>query len=314
MDRLSRFFNRLSARPSSPPEAAAEHEANADNAASVPASNPPHADLASTYEQSATAFYEYLPADIRDIFVGDARYHKARYLDCLARNFGHDVIELGSDKPFITHYLRTLHPQSRFHTISIDIPFSPYPIIRIDIETEPFPFDDGSMSDVIFTEVLEHLFRDPAWTVFQINRVLEIGGKLFLTTPNACGYDVLVNLLGQANPNGRNQFYEAIESGHPHLWTASECRILLEAHGFMIHELSTVDYYDMPMPEPVGAFLAAHSANPALNRQVLRIVAEKKRNVAEATYPEEIFPQGRPVQLQGALLKWVQRVGKDHAN
>jgi SAM-dependent methyltransferase len=284
------------------------------NAASAPASDPLHAELASAYEESATAFYEYLPADVRDIFIGDARYHKARYLDCLALSFGHDVIELGSDKPFITHYLRTLHPQSRFHTISIDIPFSPYPIIRIDIETEAFPFDDGSISDVIFTEVLEHLFRDPAATVFQINRVLEIGGKLFLTTPNACGYDVLVNLLGQANPNGRNQFYEAIESGHPHLWTASECRILLEAHGFMIDELSTVDYYHMPKPESVGAFLAANSANPELNGQVLRIVAAKQRNIAQVTYPEEIFPQRRPVQLQGALLKWVQCVLKDHPN
>src|SRR4029077_3692044 len=116
------------------------------------------------------------------------------------------------DKPFITHFLRALHPESRFHTISIDIPYTPYPVIAMDIESERFPFDDESISDVVFTEVLEHLFRNPAWTLFQINRILKPGGRLFLTTPNACGYDVLVNLLHQINPNGRNQFYAAMES------------------------------------------------------------------------------------------------------
>ena len=258
------------------------------------------------YEGEVARFYEFLPADVRDIFVNDAIYHKTRYLDMLSQKFGHDVVELGSDKPFITHFLRTLHPQSRFHTISIDIPHSPYPIIRIDIESEPFPFADGSISNVVFTEVLEHLFRDPAWTIFQINRVLEVGGHLFLTTPNACGYDVLVNLLQQVNPNGRNQFYEAMESGHPHLWTADECRILLEAHGFEVLELTTVDYYEMPMPDAVRAFLAANSANPDRNGQVLRIIAQKRQTCTEAAYPEAIFPQQKPVQLKGALLKWIE--------
>ena len=71
--------------------------------------------------------------------VADALYHRTRYLDLLSQSYGDEVVELGSDKPFVTHYLRALHPQSHFHTISIDIPYSPYPIIRIDIESEAFP-------------------------------------------------------------------------------------------------------------------------------------------------------------------------------
>lgn len=285
--------------------------AQASAAAAAAPGNPEVAALAAGYEDRVRAFYAYLPADVKDLFIGDAMYHRVRYLDMLAQPFGDDVVELGSDKPFITHYLRTLNPRSRVHTISIDIPFSPYPIIRIDIESEPFPFADGSVSDVVFTEVLEHLFRDPAWTIAEIARVLKVGGRLFLTTPNACGYDVLVNLLSQVNPNGRNQFYESIESGHPHLWTADECRTLLEAHGFAIESLTTVDYYDMPLPGAVRAFLAANSVDPARNGQVLRIVAEKRRTVAGVVYPDALFPQGHGVRLGGALRKWAERELKD---
>ncbi len=269
--------------------------------------HPGVAALGSHYEERVREFYAYLPDEVRDIFVGDALYHRTRYLDLLAQPFGGQIVELGSDKPFLTHHLRTLNPQSEVHTISIDIPYSPYPIIRIDIESEAFPFADGSIDDVVFTEVLEHLFRDPAWTIAEIARVLKVGGRLFLTTPNACGYDVLVNLLSQVNPNGRNQFYESIESGHPHLWTADECRMLLEAHGFVIDVLTTVDYYDAPLPAAVSAFLAAHSVDPTRNGQVLRVVARKQHAVSGVTYPTMLFPQGHGVRLGGALRKWAER-------
>jgi SAM-dependent methyltransferase len=263
--------------------------------------------LSTRYSESAKEFYDYLPAELRSTFVDDAIYHRQRYLDMLGLPMGERVLELGSDKPFISHFIRTLHPHAEVHTVSIDIPFSPYPITRIDIEAEVFPFEPGSMSDVLFTEVLEHLFRDPAWTFFQINRVLKKGGKLFLTTPNACGYDVLVNLLHQVAPNGRNQFYEAIESGHPHLWTAQECSDILKAHGFSVAELSTVDYYEMPLPAAVKDFLAANSVSPTMNGQCLRIVAEKQDDATGPAYIKSLFPQGKPVKLQGALLEWAKK-------
>ena len=267
---------------------------------------PLHAD----YDGAVAQFYRFLPDDVRPIFVDDAKYHRARYLDMLSLPLGPDAIEVGSDKPFITHMLRTLNPASNVQTLSIDIPFSPYPIIRVDIESEPFPFTDGSISSVIFTEVLEHLFRDPAWTIFQISRVLRMDGMLFLTTPNACGYDGLVNLLNQVNPNGRGQFFEAIESGHPHLWTAEECRLLLEAHGLDVVEMTTVDYYEIPKPEAIRQFLDANSVRPDRHGQVIRIVARKARVCERVVYPKELFPSQRPVQLTGALLKWVEAAPK----
>lgn len=256
------------------------------------------------YKSCVHDFYAYLPDEVRDIFVDDAIYHQKRYLEMLGRNYGPRVLELGSDKPFITHFLRQIHPDSTFETVSIDIPYSPYPITRIDIESARFPFETGSFSDVIFTEVLEHLFRDPAWTVFELTRVLEIGGRLFLTTPNACGSDSLINLLNQANPNARAQFYAAIESGHPRLWTADECQTLLEAQGLAIVQIGSEDYVEIPVPMPLQAFILANASQPRLHGQSLRIEARKLRSNSEVAYPLSLFPEGKPVQLQGALREW----------
>lgn len=271
-------------------------------------SSPPGETLATGthYRSLVTEFYAFLPDDIRQLFIDDALYHQKRYQDMLSLALEGEVIEVGSDKPFITHMLRVANERAAVHTMSIDIPHSPYPIIRIDIESEAFPFADRSISAVIFTEVLEHLFRDPAWTVHQISRVLSVGGMLFLTTPNACGYDCLVNFLSQTNPNGRAQFFEAVESGHPHLWTAGEVRMLLEANGFEVVELRTVDYYDVPCPDALRAFLSESSVDPALNGQVLRIIAKKVETPLAPSYPKELFPSGRPVQLTGALLRWIE--------
>lgn len=260
--------------------------------------------LEQNYEDSAAQHYAYLPDDVRRIFIDDAIYHKARYLELLSRPYGERVLELGSDKPFISHFLRTLHPTSTFDTVSIDIPYSPYPIVRVDIESQQLPFESGSFSDVIFTEVLEHLFRDPAWALAEMNRTMQMGGTLFCTTPNACGYDSLINFANQTNPNARSQFYAAIESGHPHLWTGDECRELFEAHGFEIVSIDTADYVPIPIPEALSAFIQQQCAAPDLHGQSLRIVARKSRFVDGPVYPTRIFPEGMPVQLRGALREW----------
>jgi SAM-dependent methyltransferase len=263
--------------------------------------NPDH------YEAEVRTFYAYLPEEVRELFIGDALYHRERYLEMLDRPYGARVLELGSDKPFISHFLRVLNPHAAFETVSIDIPFTRYPITRVDIESEPLPFDSESFSDVIFTEVLEHLFRDPAFAIHQINRVMQPGGTLFLTTPNACGYDSLINFVNQVNPNARSQFFASIESGHPHLWTANECREILDVHGFEVQLLDSVDYVPIPRPPELMSFLAAHSPVKGMNGQSLRVVAGKVRAVAAPVYPVSLFPEGKPVQMMGALREWATK-------
>jgi len=262
--------------------------------------------LAGDYERYVENFYRYLPDGIRKIFTEDALYHKKRYLDMLEQPFFGCIVEVGSDKPFITHCLKSVFHDADIHTISIDLPYSPYPIARVDIESEHFPFPDNSVDHVIFTEVLEHLFRDPAFAIAEINRILKVGGTLFLTTPNACGYDVLRNIFLQKNPNSRNQFYLNMESGHPHLWTGAAGQLLLEQHGFVIRRLSTVNYYEIPFDPSIEETITKYSVNRDLHGQVLRILAEKRQHSPNPVYPTELFPEGKPVQFEGALRKWIE--------
>lgn len=273
-------------------------------------SSPRVAKLVARYPDAVGEFYAYLREDLRPIFIDDANYHRRRYLAMLDREYGQHILEVGSDKPFITHSLRELNPSATVSTISVDLPFSPFPVLYVDIESEEFPLAVGSVDDVIFTEVIEHLFRDPAWCLFQINRVLREGGRLYLTTPNACGYDAIQNALRQKNPNERAQYFARMESGHPHLWTVSDLTLLLEAHGFAVRELSTANFYEIPCDPRIGEFIQATGSQPEMQRQAIVIVAEKTSTVSAPSYPLPIFPDGMPAQFIGAVGLWATSSGR----
>jgi len=263
--------------------------------------------LADDYETIARAFYQSFPEWARQTFTDDAIYHRRRYLDMLNRPYTATVLEVGSDKPFISYFLRRLHPETEFHTISMDMPPSPLPVTQVDIEFEPFPYPDASFHHIIFTEVLEHLWRDPAWAVWQINRVLEPGGELFLTTPNACAAEVANAVLLQSNPNPRSQFFLRLEAGHLHLWTMHELEILLTAHGFAVTEMTSADFVPGPAIDPELQELLQRRA-PALDKhgQTIRCVATKRSDVVSPVYPKLLFPREAPVQMTGALEKWAR--------
>jgi 2-polyprenyl-3-methyl-5-hydroxy-6-metoxy-1,4-benzoquinol methylase len=56
-------------------------------------------------------------------------------------------------------------------------------VFSVDIEKEPFPFNDESFDVVTFLEVLEHL-KYPKQTLSEIFRVLKPKGVIILSTPN----------------------------------------------------------------------------------------------------------------------------------
>jgi ubiquinone/menaquinone biosynthesis C-methylase UbiE len=54
----------------------------------------------------------------------------------------------------------------------------------VDVDSEPFPFDDQHFDVVVFSEVMEHL-RFPPRALGEIRRVLRPGGRLVGSVPNA---------------------------------------------------------------------------------------------------------------------------------
>lgn len=115
---------------------------------------------------------------------------------------------------------------------------------RFDIE-EPFPYSDDSFDLVVFTEVLEHLSRDPMHTLSEINRVTRVDGCLLLSTPNCVSLRSVLN---------------ALRGGHPYVWapysrsghrdrhnreyTPAEVAVLLSAAGYDVRDLHCRSVYE----------------------------------------------------------------------
>lgn len=263
--------------------------------------------LVEHYESISLAFHRHFRYN-PDGHHGNALYHKIRYLALLRRPWTGRILDLGNDKPFLSFLLRKLHPECIFDTISNEIPETPYRLYEVDIEREPFPFESGVFDQIIFTEVIEHLWRNPSHCAFEMNRVLKSGGTAYVTTPNPCDRHALVCLLWQANPNQRSGYFSSLESGHVHLWTAAHLKLLFECHGFSATSLTTENLYGQTKEdETVERFITAVSPHVALMNETVVLTARKEREIPGPGYPVEIFPDAKPVQFQGAITGFVDQ-------
>jgi SAM-dependent methyltransferase len=119
----------------------------------------------------------------------------------------------------------------------------PVHVDRFDIEG-PFPYEDGRFDVVIFTEVLEHLSRDPLQTMSEINRITKPKGYLLLSTPNCASVRSVLRILRGGNPNIYPVYQRHPSTDrHNHEYVPWEVRELLKLCGFINSEFKTVDVY-----------------------------------------------------------------------
>jgi SAM-dependent methyltransferase len=112
----------------------------------------------------------------------------------------------------------------------------------VDAERGRFPLDDEQARVVGCFETLEHLAADPMHMLSEVNRVLPIGGKLALSTPNiACWVSAYKALRGK-NPNNWSPYATdpaLSEVRHHREYTASEVGSLARAAGLRVDRLWT---------------------------------------------------------------------------
>lgn len=134
-----------------------------------------------------------------------------------------------------------------------------------NLEEDAFPYPDGSFRVVLFCEIIEHLLMDPLHALGEINRVLEPGGTIVLTTPNVARVGNVLALLDGANiydpysgfgPYGR----------HNREFTRAELRQLLAFAGFHPQRCFTADAHPadvrgVPGYDVVAPTLAAARAD-----------------------------------------------------
>jgi SAM-dependent methyltransferase len=115
---------------------------------------------------------------------------------------------------------------------------------RFDVEGA-FPYPDASFDIVIFTEVLEHLSRDPSQTMSEINRIMKVGGFLVLSTPNCASARSVLRILRGGNPNIYPVYQRQPSTDrHNHEYVPWEVRELLKLNGYTLSVFKTVDVYE----------------------------------------------------------------------
>ena len=65
-----------------------------------------------------------------------------------------------------------------------------------DAEKDVYPYPDGRFETVLACEIFEHMLHDPMHMLLEMNRVLEDGGTLILTTPNVASFTAVARVLG----------------------------------------------------------------------------------------------------------------------
>jgi SAM-dependent methyltransferase len=116
---------------------------------------------------------------------------------------------------------------------------------HFNVESERFPYHDGAFALVLCCEILEHLPNDPTHVLAEIHRVLEPGGRLLLTTPNAVRTDNLVRML-----RGENVYEQLSGYGtygrHNREYTVAELDTFLTACGYRVEKLFALDIHPRP--------------------------------------------------------------------
>ncbi len=123
-----------------------------------------------------------------------------------------------------------------------------------DAEKDRFPYPDDYFSTVLCCELLEHLAGDPMHMMFEINRIVKLGGTLVLSTPNIASLRAVAGILQGFHPMLFPAYIRPSEGGevdarHNREYTAGEISALLENSGFDVTLLETGPFRDQPTPE-----------------------------------------------------------------
>ena len=176
-----------------------------------------------------------------------------------------------------------------------------------NVETDEFPYPDGTFDVVIFAEMIEHLAINPVWALAEIHRVLKPGGYVIVTTPNALSIERVASTLTGRRPIV-DHYSPAFGYGarHNREYASYELHVLLAETGFDIESMTARDLDTVSTPErlrraALGAFLRLFS--PTSRRGHL-FVRARRRPVFRWRFPPILFTQ--PNVYRCARHPWVE--------
>jgi SAM-dependent methyltransferase len=188
----------------------------------------------------------------------------------------------------------------------------------VDLETEGYPIDSGSVDAVMLTEVIEHLWVDPLFALTEMNRILKGGtGILLLSTPNLLSLRNRVNFLrGRMTRVIEHPFVAFLKKsrlghvGHIRLYAPAELETILRLLGFdPCFHFYSFDYWeqvangsssDGKPDQKAESREASTSPLPPPSRHYLRKLFRSPRGYLDAavatfrTGLEKLVPSYRP--------------------
>lgn len=153
--------------------------------------------------------------------------------------WGYEVVACGIGCPPGSHTVTTTGDS---------LPAFSYRMDAVDVEREAMPYADACFDVVVCWELLEHMQRDPMQMIIEISRVLRRDGKLILTTPNVASAKAVRAVLRGQHPMMWPMYrIDGVAADrHTREFTPAEVQAALEAGGFALDSLLTVDVFDPP--------------------------------------------------------------------
>jgi hypothetical protein len=167
-------------------------------------------------------------------------------------------------------------------------------IVEADAELDQYPIASENASCVTCFELLEHFAGDPMQCIAESNRILGRDGAFCLTTPNVLWDQNLVNLFIGTHPFSWSVYTATYADRHNREYTPFEVTRLLDAGGFNVEHLTTVNYQNKSSSRKgLGHLLSLPSAlarrvSLALRGEVSFVRALKIGSVKDR-YPEFLY-------------------------
>lgn len=166
------------------------------------------------------------------------------FLVALRDLFGYDIVEG-------TIYER---PGDGPANLSRGFDFDPkgasFTLYDIDVERTQLPVIEQSFDFLLLAEVLEHFATDPNAFFFEANRVLKLGGRILLTTPNVACAENIYRILWRQVPH-RYYYYrkECTSDRHNLEYGPDLLKKTMENAGFAVERMWDEDCWCEQRPE-----------------------------------------------------------------
>ena len=208
------------------------------------------------------------------------------------------VVDLGTWPPYHALMRQTLAP---LDFVCIDDRH------ELDLESEVLPFAAGSTALVLLLEVIEHFYQDPMFALREVNRILQPGGKLVISTPNLASFRAVVAVLGHCTPLIYGK-YTPGNLPHVHEFVPRELRILLAAAGFDAL-VWTANAYHSETPAIITDWLYANGFSPYEREDTIFAIATKSGAPRER-YPATLYDGVPPKRRMKRTLAPLGPVGE----